>query len=494
MTVPADRLPPHNTEAEQSVLGSILLDREAVAAAIELLSPEDFYQDVHQIIYRTVVKLYDENRIVDVVTLGEALRQQGELERVGGLTYLTTLARTVPTAANVRHYAEIVEAKATLRNLISTGTKIVGKAYEASEDPKVLLDQAEQMIFDIAQRGLKRPYNILKHLLVKAYERLERIYDTGARVTGVPTGFQDLDDLTSGLQPSDLVILAGRPSQGKTTFAINIAQNVAVRHKIGVGLFSLEMSAEQLAIRFMASEGGLNSMRLRAGKLKGNDFDLLSKAMGVLAEAPIFVDDSPSLSALELRARARRMKRDHNVGLVIVDYLQLMRGNWRTENRQQEIAEISRALKALARELEVPVLALSQLSRAVETRPDRRPQLSDLRESGAIEQDADVVSFIHVPPDNSKSRDRFGREFKITREEGSDVRRLDIRRGGRSASYELTDEFNLAEIIIAKQRNGPTGSFYLFFSKDVGRFGNIEIFHEPPPARDEGQEARLAEP
>ncbi len=469
MNAPVDRLPPQNLEAEQSVLGSILLDRDAIATAIEHLRPEDFYQDVHQLIFRTVLKLYEENHAVDVVTLAEELRQQGVLDRVGGVTYLSTLARTVPTSANVRHYAEIVEAKAMLRNLIQAGTTIVGRAYDPTEDPEDLLDQAEQLIFDIGERRMLKPYSVLRVLLTRAFERLDKLYHTHAKVTGIPTGFDDFDEITSGLQPSDLIILAARPSQGKTTLAVNIAQNAAIRAKKAVGLFSLEMSADQLALRFLASEGRLDAHRLRTGNLEDSDFARLSTAMGSLAEARIFVDDTPNLSVLELRARARRMKRDQKVALIMVDYLQLMRGNFRTENRQQEIAEISRALKALARELEVPVLALSQLSRAVESSTDRRPQLSHLRESGAIEQDADVVAFIHFPPENSEYLETLN---------GVKVARDWQRRAVAWAP-------DLAEIIVAKQRNGPTGSVFLTFVRRYGRFDNTEIYRDAPPEGDD---------
>jgi replicative DNA helicase len=477
MSVPADRLPPQNVEAEQSVLGSMLIDREALATAIEILRPEDFYQDIHQIIFRSVAKLYEKSRAVDAVTLSEELRKEGQLERVGGVTYLSTLARAVPTSANVRHYAEIVEAKAMLRNLIQTSTTIVGRAYEGGDDPRNLLDQAEQMIFAIGQHRLRQPYSILKPLLVKAYERLERLYNTGAGVTGVPTDYRELDEITSGLQPSDLIILAGRPSQGKTTLAVNIARNVAVRHKLPVGMFSLEMSADQLALRFLASEGPLDAHRLRSGLLDDKDFPRIAEAMDRLSEARILIDDSPSLSILELRGRARRMKRDNDVALLVVDYLQLMRGNARSENRQQEISEISRALKALARELEVPILALSQLSRAVEGRPDRRPQLSDLRESGAIEQDADVVAFIHFPAENTPFRDWKGYEYRI----GAEKRLLDVAKDGKVLQFDMPEGIDLAEIILGKQRNGPTGSVCLTFIRKTGRFGTTELYRQPPP-------------
>jgi len=483
VSVPADRLPPQNIEAEQSVLGSILIDRDAIPTAMDVLRPEDFYQDVHRIIFKAVLRLYDDNRPVDVVTLTEELRRSGELERVGGLTYLSTLARTVPTAANIRHYANIVASKAMLRDLISAGTRIVTDAYESAEEPREILDRAEQMIFDIAQHQIRKPYTALKDLLVKAYERLDRLYGTRSPVTGIPTGYPDLDAITAGLQPSDLVILAGRPSQGKTTLAVNIARNAAVLYELPVGFFSLEMSADQLALRFLASEGSLDAHRLRSGILAEADFGKISDAMGRLGEAPIFIDDSSSLSVLELRARARRMKRDHDIQLLVIDYLQLMRGNPRSENRQQEISEISRALKALARELDVPVLALSQLSREVEKRPSRRPLLSDLRESGAIEQDADVVVFIHFPQEKEVCVDLNGREVRVVVE--ADDRglgrktKLEARRNGRSlGTYTLDRDVMFAELIIAKQRNGPTGSVFLTFLRRFGRFASIALERE----------------
>lgn len=477
MNVRADRLPPQNVEAEQSVLGAMLLDREAIATSMELLRPEDFYQDTHQLIFEAVLALYDRDHPVDAVMLAEELRARGQLERIGGAAYLSTLAHTVPTAANVRYYAQIVESKSILRHLITSATTIVTKSYESPDDPRLLLDEAEQSIFDIAQHRIRKPYADLNSLLVRVVERLEKVYDTPAHVTGVPTGFPDLDDITSGLQPSDLVILAGRPSQGKTTLAMNIARNVAVDCHLPVGLFSLEMSAEQLAMRFLASAVPMDAHRLRSGPLSEQDMMRIANTMGKLSEAPIYVDDSPSLSVIELRARARRMKRDKNVALLVVDYLQLMRANFRADNRQQEISEISRALKALARELEIPVLALSQLSRAIESRTDRRPQLSDLRESGAIEQDADVVVFIHYPPDNVPFWDWKGHRYQLT---GSG-RQLEVALDDKKvSSFDLPHGMDFAELILGKQRNGPTGSVCLTFLKKTGRFAVPELQRTPP--------------
>ena len=482
MNAQTDRLPPQNAEAEQSVLGSILLDREAIATALEILAAEDFYQDVHQIVFKAVLKLYEQNRDVDAVTLAERLRQDGMLDRIGGATYLSTLARSVPTSANVRHYAQIVRDKAMLRRLIQAGTTIVGSAFDASEEPKTLLDKAETLIFTIARDNLAHPYIPLNDLLKTAYERLERLYDSKVRVTGVPTGFPELDDITSGFQGSDLIIIAARPSRGKTTLATNIARNVAVRHGLPVGMFSLEMSADQLAMRFLASEVPYDAHKMRTGNLQERDFPLFAEALGRLGDAPIFIDDTPSLSVLELRGRARRMKRDHNVSLLILDYLQLMHITGRVENRQQEISTISRELKFLARELKIPVVALSQLSRGIEKRDDRRPQLSDLRESGAIEQDADIVSFIHFPEDNVPFRDWKGFTYRTVREQGV----LETSRGGKSRQYPLTPGMDIAEIIIGKQRNGPVGSICLAFMRETGRFFPVDVSQAPLPAASGG--------
>jgi len=434
-----ERIPPQNIEAEQSVLGSMLIEKQAILRAMEILRPQDFYREAHQQIYRVMTDLFDHGQAVDLITVTEALRQEGLLEQVGGIPYLTTLANLVPTAANVEHYAKIVEEKAILRELIKAATEIVARGYAGKDDVDILLDQAEQAIFDVSQRRTVQGYVALKDVLIETLERIEYVYANKDGATGVPTGFRELDQLTSGLQPSDLVILAARPSVGKTSFALNIARHAAVKDKTPVAIFSLEMSREQIAQRLLCYEAGVNGQNLRQGFLNDNDWKRLSTALGRLGEAPIFIDDTPNISIMELRTKARRIKVEHGLGLVVVDYLQLMQARGRQENRQQEISEISRSLKALARELKAPVLALSQLSRAVEQRQDRRPMLSDLRESGAIEQDADVVMFLYASPE--------------------------------------AESTNVIELIVAKQRNGPIGSVKLYFLKDIGRFQPLDERH-----------------
>ena len=447
-----ERLPPQNLEAEQSVLGAMLLDSEAIIKAGELLEPEDFYREAHQVIFRSILDLSEKMEAVDLVTLGEELRQKGNLEPVGGLTYLTSLVNSVPSAANVESYARIVQEKSMMRQLLSSATSIIRTVYDGGEEPEVVLDSAERLIFEIGQSTKVSPYVRLREVLGPAFDRVEYLYTHQGTVIGVPSGFRGLDERTSGFHPSELIVLAARPSMGKTTLSLNIAAHVALEGQ-GVGLFSLEMSREQLAMRLLCAEAGINSHRIRTGNLRDSDWPRLSHAMGRLSEAPIFIDDTPNLSIMEMRARARRMKAEHDIVLMVVDYLQLMHTRGRTENRQQEISEISRSLKALARELQVPVIACSQLSRAVEQREGRRPQLSDLRESGAIEQDADVVAFIHQDP----------------KAEGE----------------------NLVELLLAKQRNGPTGSIPLVFLKDVGRFTEPAWHSEqdvPPDVGDDTSE------
>ncbi|MGI6547413.1 MAG: replicative DNA helicase [Bacillota bacterium] len=429
-----DRVPPQNLEAEQSVLGSMLLEREAVLKAMELIRPGDFYREAHRIIYEAMVRVSEQGDAIDTITVSAELQRRGLLEDVGGIAYLTSLANAVPTAANVYYYARIVEEKARLRELLSAVAQISARVYEGSEDAEVLIDEAEQAIFKIAEGMHRQPFVGLKELLKDTFERVEHLFLNKGEVIGVPSGFTDLDNLTSGFHPSELIILAARPSSGKTTLGLNIACHAAL-NGTPTGVFSLEMSKEQLAQRILCSEAHVDAQRLRTGFLQDKDWQKLSRALGRLGEAPILVDDTASISVIELRARARRMRAEHDIGLIIVDYLQLMRTHGRFENRQQEVSEISRSLKALARELQIPVIALSQLSRAVEQRQDRRPQLSDLRESGAIEQDADLVMFIYFNPEKNQG-----------------------------------DDQNLAEIIIAKQRNGPTGSIELVFRKDIGRF------------------------
>lgn len=438
MALPIDKVPPQNLDAEQSVLGSMLIEKEAIVRVMEIIEGESFYRDAHRKIFDAIASLLDQGEAVDIITVTEELRRCGEIENVGGVSYVTSLANAVPTAANVEHYARIVEEKGVMRRLLQAASEISRRVYEGQEEVEDLLDQAEHMIFDIAQRRRVRGYIPLRDVLVETYERLELIYSKKGNVTGLPTGFSDLDDITSGLHPSELVILAARPSQGKTALSLNVACSTAMKRKIPVAIFSLEMSRDQLAQRMLCAVAGVNGHRLRTGLLGDEDWTSLARALGWLSEAPILIDDTPSITVMELRGRARRMKVEHNIGLIIVDYLQLMHTRSRAENRQQEISEVSRSLKALARELQVPVLALSQLSRAVEQRQDRRPQLSDLRESGAIEQDADVVIFIYQSPEQAGD--------------------------------------NLIELVIAKQRNGPIGSVRLRFMKDTGKFG------DPTPA------------
>jgi len=431
-----DRVPPQNLEAEQSVLGAVLLDREAATVCTEILHPDDFYREPHRRIYEAVVTLTTRNEAVDVITVGEELRRAGHLEAAGGLSYLSDLTGSVPATANAAHYARIVAEKALLRDLLKAAGDIAEAVYTGSEDADALLDQAESRIFKITEaRRSGRSFVSLKDVLMQAFANLEHLYEHKGEVVGVPTGLVELDKLLTGLHPSELIILAARPSQGKTTLALNMA-TAAAHRGAGVGFFSLEMSADQLAMRLLCSEAGVPSERMRSGFLTDQDWPNISRALGALSEVRLYIDDTPNIPIMDLRARARRMKAECGIDMLIVDYLQLMNTRGRTESRQQEIAEISRSLKALARELEVPVLALSQLSRAVESRENRRPQLSDLRESGAIEQDADVVMFIYQDP---KLAEDPSRRFEM-------------------------------ELIVAKQRNGPTGPVPIVFRRDLGRF------------------------
>ena len=370
-----ERVPPQNLDAERSALGAMFLDKEAIYRAMEILRPDDFYKDAHRHIYQTVLDLANKGEPVDLVTVTEALRQSKRLDEVGGVAYLTELANAVPTAAHIDHYARIIEEKSLLRQLIHAAGEIMAASYEAREEVEEILDEAERKIFSVANRRSGRTISSLKQILIEAFEQIEYLYENKGAVTGVPTGFADFDRLTAGLQPSDLIILAARPSMGKTTFALNMAENAAVRLKIPVAIFSLEMSREQLALKMLCAEAGVDNQRIRTGNLSEEDWPKLSHALGRLSEAKIFIDDSPNISAWEIRAKARRIKAEHGLGLVIIDYLQLMQSRYRSENRQQEVSEISRSLKALARELSTPVVALSQLSRAVEQRPGKKPSL-----------------------------------------------------------------------------------------------------------------------
>ena len=440
-----DRIPPQNLEAERSTLGSMLLDKEAIFRAMEILRPEDFYKEAHRIIFQAVVSLANRNEAVDLVTVTEELRQKNQLEDVGGVPYLTSLVNAVPTAANVEFYARIVEEKALLRGLIQTATEIVNQGYEGAEEVEKIIDQAEQAIFNVAQRRTTRGYTLLKDTLNEAFEKIEKIFESKGGVTGIPTGYSDFDRYTAGLQPSDLIILAARPGMGKTTFALNIAQYAAVEMRIPTVIFSLEMSKEQLAMKLLCAEAGVDNQRIRTGALTDADWPRLSRALGRLSEARMYIDDTPGVSVMEVRAKARRIKAEEGLGLVIIDYLQLMQGRAKAESRQQEVSEISRGLKALARELSVPIIALSQLSRAVEQRTVKIPTLADLRESGSLEQDADIVLFLYRD-------DYYNPE---------------------------TEKKNITELIIAKHRNGPLGSVEFFFQKDCSKFVGMERFRKP---------------
>lgn len=433
------RVPPHNLEAEMAVLGSMLMNEHAVPIGLELLSPKFFYREAHRKTFQAMTSLFSLQKAVDLVTLTEELKAHEELEAVGGAHYLASLTTVVPTAANIEHYAKIVKEKAILRHLITTSTQIVGECYDNQDDVELLLDKAEQILYEIGAPSTESRAVFVKEMLRDSIEKIERLYQRKELVTGVPTGLHDLDVQTAGFQPSDLIIVAGRPSMGKSALVTCIAEHVGVVERIPVAIFSLEMSKEQLVHRMLCSHARVDVHKARTGFLAQSDWPRLTNAAGKLSEAPILIDDSPSLSALEIRAKARRLKTQHKIGLVIVDYLQMMRGIGRSENRQQEITEISRSLKALAKELNIPVIAVSQLSRAPEQREDRRPQLSDLRESGSLEQDADVVILLF-----------------------------------REEVYRPTDENRgRAEAIIAKQRNGPVGSIPFVFLKEFTRFENL---------------------
>jgi len=434
-----ERVPPHSLDTEMAVLGSMLMDEQAVPVGLEMLQAGSFYRDAHRKIFEAMTGLFNHQKPVDLVTLTEELKASGQLEGVGGAHYLSSLTSVVPTAANVQHYAKIVREKAMLRSLIAAATQIVGRCYEDQDDAEALLDRAEQMLFEIANRSLGTQAILLKEMLSSSIETIERLYQRKEMVTGLPTGMHDLDVMTAGLQPADLIIVAGRPSMGKSALSTCIAEHIGVVERTPVAIFSLEMSKEQLVHRMLCAHARVDVHKARTGFLAQSDWPRLTSAAGKLAEAPILIDDSPSLSALELRAKARRLKNQHRIGLIIVDYMQMMRGSFRVENRQQEVSEISRSLKALAKELNVPVIAVSQLSRGPEQREDRRPQLSDLRESGSIEQDADVVMLLF-----------------------------------REEVYHPTEENRgKADLIVAKQRNGPVGTVPLAFLREFTRFENL---------------------
>ena len=435
-----DRPLPHNLEAEKCVLGAILIHNDAFNLAAELIDSRDFFRDAHRRVFDKMVRLSERGDAIDLVTLRDELGRSGDLEVVGGPAYITALVDGVPRSTNVEHYARIVKEKSTLRNLIYSANRILATAYEAEQDSDLLLDQAEKAIFDIAEDRIRSGFVPVRDLVQGSFDTIEKLQEHKGLVTGVATGFSDLDLLTSGLQPSDLLIVAGRPSMGKTSFMLNVAVHVGTKMDKTVGIFSLEMSREQLFLRMLTSQAEIDAQRFRGGFLSERDYGQLSHALGTLADARIFIDDSASLGVLEMRAKARRLMAEHGLHLLIVDYIQLMQGRGRFENRTQEVGAISRALKGLAKELAVPLVALSQLSRAPEARSDHRPQLADLRESGALEQDADVVMFIY-----------------------------------RQDQYDPSPENeNIAEIIVGKQRNGPTGVVRLAFRKQITRFENLE--------------------
>jgi replicative DNA helicase len=450
MTNPSDtKLPPQNIDAEESLLGSIMLDKDAIVKIADAITPEDFYVGKNRLIYESMLDLYEHRDPIDVLSLSNKLKEKKQLEKIGGATLLTKLVNKVPTATNVSHYAGIVRNKATLRRLISVAGNISELGYHEDEEIEHVLDKAEQQLFGVSQKYLKDKFIPLKDVLVEAFDRIDELHKNSGKMRGIPTGFADLDNVLSGLQNSDLVILAARPSVGKTALALDIARHVAVREKVPVGVFSLEMSKEQLVDRLLCAEAKVDSWKMRTGKLgnsdTSDDFARIGEAMGILSDAPLFIDDSASSNVMEIRTKARRLQLEHDLGFLVIDYLQLMEGagNKGSDNRVQEVSEISRALKGLARELNIPVLALSQLSRAVENRSPQIPKLSDLRESGSIEQDADVVLFIY-------------------REERENPD---------------TDRKKIADIIVAKHRNGPVGQIEMFFSENNISFADLDKKH-----------------
>lgn len=442
-----NQLPPQDIEAEQSVLGSLLIDKDAIIKIADIITTDDFYRKAHEMIFEAMIELYTKSEPIDLLTVSSKLKEKKQFKDIGGMSYLTTLMNFVPTASNVIHYAKIVSQKNVLRNLISASNEISSLAWEENKDIDEILDEAEKKIFNVSQTSLIQEFQHIKPHLTEAFERFDRLHKGDDTWRGIPTGFMDLDKRLAGLQKADLIILAARPSFGKTSLALDFARYAAVNEKMAVGVFSLEMSKQQLIERLIAAEANVDLWRLRTGQLsdegKDNDFDKIGKALDRLSLAPIFIDDAASPNAMQIRTMARRLQSEKGLDLLIIDYLQLMQGTGRTENRTQEVSEISRSLKNLARELNIPIIAVSQLSRAPEARTDQTPKLSDLRESGSIEQDADVVMFIY-------------REDKVKKE---------------------TDRKNIAEIHIAKHRNGPTGKVELYFNEDYVSFKNLDKLH-----------------
>lgn len=442
----AKNLPPQNLEAETSLLGAVLIDQEAMIKIADIVHADDFYMPAHQLIFTAMVDLYEARQPIDLLTLASKLDDNDALKNVGGSAYLTSLVDSVPTASNADHYAGIVAHKATLRRLIQAANKITDLGYNESEQLDGLLDRAEQTLFEVSQKHMKQNFISISSVLADSFDRLDELHRDKKKFRGLPTGFRELDNKLAGLQKSDLIILAARPAMGKTTLALNIAQNVAIQQGVPVGVFSLEMSKEQLIDRLLAGESGVDSWKLRTGNLEDEDFPKINHAMAVLSDAPIYIDDSSMTNVMEMRTKARRLQSEHDLGLIVIDYLQLMsgRGGKGGENRTQEVSEISRGLKGLARELNVPVIALSQLSRSVESRTPQIPQLSDLRESGSIEQDADVVLFIY--------RDDY-------------------------YNPDTSERPNTADILIQKHRHGPTGTAELYFERETLQFKNLDRVH-----------------
>ena len=435
------RVPPQNVEAEQAVLGAILIEADALTTVSELLHVDDFYRKTHQMIFEAILSVADSGEPVDLITVTAALQDANQIDEVGGVAYLAHLANAVPTAANVEYYAVLVREKSVLRRLINTATKIAATGYEGGTDVQEMLGEAEKRILELSQQGsLNKGFTPIKDVLLGTFERIEFLFNNKGNVTGIPSGYPDLDRMTNGFNRSDLIILAARPAVGKTAFALNIAQNIAVRANETVAIFSLEMGAEQLVQRMLCAEANIDAGKMRTGFLDEDDWPKLTMAVGTLSEAPIFVDDTPGITVQDIRAKCRRLKAEHGLGLVMIDYLQLIQGRGKGDNRQQEVSEISRTLKLIARELNVPVIALSQLSRSVESRQDKRPMMSDLRESGSIEQDADIVSFLYRD-------DYYNPE---------------------------SEKKNIVEFIIAKQRSGPTGTVELVFLKNFNKFVSLE--------------------
>jgi replicative DNA helicase len=442
-----DRMPPQNVEAEQSVLGSLMIDKNAVIKIADLISPEDFYKDTHAKIFEAMLYLYESHEPIDLLSISNRLKETGHLEQVGGNSYLASLANTVPTAANIVHYAKIVEKKAILRKLIDNASQIVVNAYDEKNEVEDVLDEAERKIFAVSQKHIRQDFTSVKPILEEAFDRIDELSKNKGKLRGVPTGFRDLDKILSGLQESNLIILGARPSMGKSSFVMDIARQAAVQAKVPVGIFSLEMSKGELIDRLICSQARVDLWKMRTGNLsssgENDDFSRIGHAIGVLSEAPIFIDDTAGLNVMEMRTMARRLQSEHGLGLIIIDYLQLIEGRSNVENRVQVVSEISRSLKGLARELRIPIIALSQLSRGVESREDQKPKLSDLRESGSIEQDADVVMFIYREDFAKKNAEKTG----------------------------------IANIIIAKHRNGPIGEIELYFKQEYTSFQDMDTQH-----------------